>query len=93
LIEGIHSPFSFVQNLDVVRLKRGLDKSLFLWYNLYVRMREAERQTDQILAIPTAARLTTPIQMQARANRGGEQGWGVAVGILSIEDCERRGNL
>lgn len=29
---------------------------------------------------------------QARANYGEGQSWGVAVGILSIEDCGERGN-
>ena len=55
---------------------KTIDKSFPLWYNILVRMREAERQTDHNDGAPTAARLTTPIRYLEGRTTADEDGVG-----------------
>jgi hypothetical protein len=84
-------------DLDVLRLNhqnilsKGIDKSSPLWYNILVRMREAERQTDQTRrAHGGTANHSHPLHSRATADE--DSRWGVAAGILNIKGCGERGN-
>jgi hypothetical protein len=71
---------------------------VIVWYNMYVSERDGATGQSEICGIRRTVATSGTRQSlsnrdtQARANHGGEQGWGVAVGILSIEDCGERGN-
>ena len=70
---------------------KSIDFWGILWYNILVRMREAERQTDQLIAIPNGGTANHSHPKNSGRDGGGTGTRGLAHG-QECEVCGEPGN-